>query len=110
MSHPERSSGISRRNFLRKASALAALGPLHALGMRVASGQTVPSVVGYGPLVDKGDLWLPEEFEYQIISWQGKPMSDGALTPGIFDGMGAFPDRNQPGGVTRTVLIRNHEN
>lgn len=111
MSHPEpSSSGISRRNFLNRLSALAAFAPLHALGLRVAKGEAPPPIAGYGPLVNKGDLWLPEEFDYQIISWQGKLMSDGALTPGIFDGMGAFPDRSQPGGVTRTVLIRNHEN
>ena len=73
-------------------------------------GQTPRAVRGYGPLINKGDLWLPEEFDYQIISWQGKPMSDGNLTPGLFDGMGAFPDRSLPGGVTRTILIRNHEN
>jgi secreted PhoX family phosphatase len=32
-------------------------------------------------------------------------MSDGSLTPGIFDGMGAFP-----GPDDTTILIRNHEN
>lgn len=32
-------------------------------------------------------------------------MTDGNPTPGIFDGMGAFPG---PDG--NTVLIRNHEN
>ena len=60
---------------------------------------------GYGPLVDKGDLWLPEAFEYQVISRQGAGMSDGQPTPGIFDGMGAYPG---PNGTT--ILIRNHEN
>jgi secreted PhoX family phosphatase len=55
--------------------------------------------------VNKGDLWLPVAFNYQIVSQQGKPMSDGQPTPGIFDGMGAYPG---PGGAT--ILIRNHEN
>jgi len=32
-------------------------------------------------------------------------MSDGQITPGIFDGMAAFPGRNG-----NTILIRNHEN
>lgn len=64
-----------------------------------------PPVVGYGPLVLKGELFLPPAFNYQAISRQGVPMSDGHPTPGIFDGMGAFPG---PSGTT--ILIRNHEN
>ena len=76
-----------------------------------------PAAVGYGPLVDKGDIFLPAAFNYQIISVQGQPQrSNGApgseITPGIFDGMGAFPDVGNgvnPTGDT-TILIRNHEN
>jgi hypothetical protein len=104
---------MHRRDFIRRSSlltALAAFGPLHNLGRMVAAGATPPVARGYGPLVDKGDLWLPAEFHYQIISWQGKLMSDGAPTPGIFDGMGAFSDRSPAAGTTRTILIRNHEN
>ena len=100
---------ISRRAFLAGGAGAAALllsgGPLHVLGARTAMGQEVSEAVGYGPLVLKGDLWLPEEFNYQVISVQGKPMSDGQPTPGIFDGMGAYPGE---GG--NTILIRNHEN
>jgi secreted PhoX family phosphatase len=48
---------------------------------------------------------LPPDFNYVVISRQGMPMHDGNLTPGIFDGMGAFPG---PHGTT--ILIRNHEN
>ena len=81
------------------------LGPLHALGVRAAAGEQPVRVAGYGPLVLKGDLWLPAAFNYVIISRQGQPMSDGALTPGLFDGMGAFP-----GAQGTTILIRNHEN
>jgi uncharacterized protein len=110
MNDPEPSSQVSRRQFLRHAAAVAALGPLHALGQRVAMGQAPEPIQGYGPLINKGDLWLPEEFDYQIISMQGRRMTDGALTPGMFDGMGAFPGGLFPGGVTRTILIRNHEN
>jgi len=55
--------------------------------------------------VNKGHLWLPNEFNYQIISVQGTVMSDGQLTPGIFDGMAAYPGPNG-----NTILIRNHEN
>ena len=100
---------MDRRMFLKRAVAvgggLAFTGPLHALGLKAASGARFPRDPGYGPLVPKGDLALPIEFNYQVISRQGRPMSDGQLTPGIFDGMGAF--RGDRG---RTVLIRNHEN
>ena len=99
---------MNRRSFLQR-GALAGgalfLGPLHALGARAAAGQPPASSPGYGPLVLKGDLWLPAEFNYQVISRQGKPMSNGEPTPGIFDGMGALPG---PAGTT--ILIRNHEN
>jgi secreted PhoX family phosphatase len=67
-------------------------------------------VRGYGPPVNKGDLWLPKDFNYQIIAWQGKVMSDGALTPGLFDGMGAYPGERSAAGRRQTILIRNHEN
>ena len=106
-------------------------GPLHVLGARTAEGEPPPAAAGYGPLVPKGDLRLPAEFNYQIISQQGIPQRDGTLTPGIFDAMGAFPDAGGPqedsgedttgGGETgagfdsnppgqTTILIRNHEN
>ena len=87
-------------------------GPLHALGARAAEGLPPSATAGYGPLVPKGDLRLPAEFNYQIIDRQGIPMRDGRLTPGIFDAMGAYPDTgggvNPPGDTT--ILIRNHEN
>ena len=86
------------------AAGLIAAGPLGALSARAAVAQPAASP-GYGPLVDKGELWLPEAFEYAVVSRQGDPMSDGRPTPGIFDGMGAFPGENGT-----TILIRNHEN
>jgi uncharacterized protein len=98
---------ISRRSFVKRSSAAGALvaaGPLGALTARAQAGQPA-AAGGYGPLVLKGDLWLPEAFSYQVLSRQGDPMDDGQPTPGIFDGMGAYPG---PGG--RTILIRNHEN
>lgn len=102
-------STMDRRAFLRRSAviggSLAAIGPLHAYGARVARGEPAPQHPGYGPLVNKGDLWLPAAFNYDIISQQGKLMTDGQPTPGIFDGMGAYP-----GPVGTTVLIRNHEN
>ena len=100
---------MKRRNFLKGSAAfggaLAALGPFQAVSARRALGAAIAKNEGYGPLVNKGDLWLPIDFNYQIISVQGTIMSDGQPTPGIFDGMAAYPGR---GGTT--VLIRNHEN
>jgi secreted PhoX family phosphatase len=100
---------MDRRTFIHRSAlaggGLALLGPLHSLGIRTASGAPLARTTGYGPLEPKGDLALPAEFNYQVISRQGRPMSDGQLTPGIFDGMGAF--RGPQG---RTILIRNHEN
>jgi secreted PhoX family phosphatase len=100
---------MDRRSFLGRSAAvgggLVASGPLFALATRTAYGSQPSSSAGYGPLVNKGDLWLPAEFNYQVISRQGQPMSDGRLTPGIFDGMAAYP-----GEAGTTILIRNHEN
>jgi len=91
---------------------LAAFGGLQALGAQVAAGQAPGRTSGYGPLVPKAAqndpanvLALPADFNFQVLSRQGVPMSDGNLTPGIFDGMGAFRGRGD-----RTILIRNHEN
>jgi uncharacterized repeat protein (TIGR03803 family) len=80
-------------------------GGLAALGAREAEGKLPERVQGYGRLVAMGALALPRGFSYKVISRQGDPMDDGNLTPGIFDGMGAFPGPNG-----NTVLIRNHEN
>jgi len=95
---------VSRRRFIQGSAAvggLAAMGPLGALSARAQVSQTA----GYGPLVSKGELFLPAEFNYQRISQQGTLMSDGRPTPGIFDGMAAYP-----GPAGRDILIRNHEN
>ena len=102
-------STVSRRSFLKRGAAvgggLAAAGPLGAFSAATASGQEPEQAAGYGPLVPKGDLALPAAFNYQVISVQGTLMDDGRPTPGVFDGMGAFPG---PAGTT--ILIRNHEN
>ena len=99
---------MDRRTFLKGGAAmttgLVISGPLQALAARVALGQTI-SAEGYGPLVDMGDLFLPEGFEYRIISRPGIPMTDGSPTPTRFDGMAAIA-----GPEDTTVLIRNHEN
>ena len=80
-------------------------GGLTALGAREAAGKPAERTQGYGRLVTMGALALPRGFSYKVISRQGLPMDDGNLTPGVFDGMGAFPGPNG-----NTVLIRNHEN
>lgn len=101
--------GYSRRQFLTQSAffggALTLLGPFHSLGLRQANAAQPAQAVGYGPLVNKGALWLPADFHFQVISTQGQLMSDGNPTPGIFDGMAAYPGRQGT-----TVLIRNHEN
>ena len=101
---------MNRRTFLHRSAVFGgalALGPFQGLSARAATGASEAAGVsaGYGPLVDKGDLWLPAEFNYQVISRQGAVMSDGQPTPGIFDGMAAFRGRRNT-----TILIRNHEN
>lgn len=98
---------MDRRSFLSRTlvGGAVAMGPFHALGARTALGKPPSSAPGYGPLVNKGDLMLPADFNYQVVSRQGVPMSDGNLTPGIFDGMASF--RGHHG---TTILIRNHEN
>jgi len=100
---------VSRRSFVGGAAAAAAAvsvgGGLSALGARAAEGQAPERAEGYGPLEQMGDLALPSDFTYKVISRQGDPMDDGNPTPGLFDGMGAFP-----GPRGSTILIRNHEN
>ena len=103
---------VSRRSFLKyTGGGLAAAGPLGMLSARTAGAAPPPAAEGYGPLVNKGELSLPAEFNFQVVDRQGTPMRDGRPTPGIFDGMGAFPDAGPGGGAgKRAVLIRNHEN
>ena len=54
---------MDRRYFLKSGAifggALAALGPFQALSARAALGAPAAQGFGYGPLVIKGDLWLP---------------------------------------------------
>ena len=105
---------VTRRRFVRDSAALGVGltlgGPMAALAKR--SDGRRPAALGYGPLQptpEQGSgtvyLELPEGFRYRVINRSGDPMTTGGPTPGIFDGMGAYPG---PGGTT--VLIRNHEN
>ena len=98
----------SRRRFLAGLGALAA-GTLTPLGVRLAAADATPAphaVAGFGPLESDPDglLDLPAGFRYRIISRVGDPMDDGLVTPGLPDGMHAFP-----GGGSKVVLVRNHE-
>jgi secreted PhoX family phosphatase len=110
---------VSRRNFVQGTAAvgggLALGGPLSMLAAREAEGHRGHGHdprVGYGELFPTPDedsgvvyLELPKGFKYRVISTQADPMDDGNPTPGIFDGMAAYPGR-----YGTTILIRNHEN
>ncbi|MBV9789815.1 MAG: DUF839 domain-containing protein [Chloroflexi bacterium] len=113
-----RVTNIDRRKFLRGSAALGGmLCGLEGLIARGASaaprhgvGFAAKGAGGYGPLrptatSNTGEmlLALPEGFQYNLLSREGTPMSDGNLTPPVFDGMAAF----SVGGQLR--LVRNHE-
>jgi secreted PhoX family phosphatase len=106
---------MTRKRFVEGTAAvggaLAIAGPLSALKAQTAEGRR-PRDIGYGnlapvPEIDSGIeyLELPQGFQYRLINRAGDPMTAGGPTPGIFDGMAAYPGR---GGTT--ILIRNHEN
>jgi uncharacterized protein len=105
---------LTRRRFVQGSAAvgggLMLGGPMSALAARSAEGAPVLSS-GYGELQPTEEeetrlewLELPPGFKYRIISRQAETMDDGNPTPGIFDGMAAYP------GGGGTILIRNHEN
>jgi secreted PhoX family phosphatase len=104
---------MERRDFLLRTAAVAvgAAQPLQALMARAAAGVPLRQALGYGPLAPVNDsatglalLHLPPGFTYFTFGWTGDLLSDGAPTPGMHDGMAAFP---LAGGLVR--LIRNHE-
>src|SRR5687767_12981497 len=107
-------SQVTRRDFVKRSAVagagMALGGPMAAYAQHSVGGRRI--ALGYGalrptPEVDSAIefLALPPGFQYRLINRAGDPMTTGGPTPGIFDGMGAFPG---PGGST--VLIRNHEN
>jgi secreted PhoX family phosphatase len=99
---------LSRRHFLRQASAVAlGFSGLHTLAATSAArGWASPAPDGFGPLVPDpaGVFDLPEGFSYRVFSRMGDVMTDGFLVPGRPDGMAALPG---PDGLT--LLVRNHE-
>jgi len=106
-------SRLTRRRFLRNASAMGGLvasGSLGCLardlGMRPGS-----AGAGYGPLQPTADantglslLDLPEGFRYTTFAWRDDPLDDGTPGPGGHDGMAAFL-----GDGGQVVLVRNQE-
>ena len=58
------------------------------LAARTADAAPAPASPGYGPLVNKGELFRPAAFNDQVVDRQGTPMRDGRVAPGIFDAMG----------------------
>jgi len=115
---------LTRKRFIQGSAAagggVALAGPLSALAARSAQAARPQRDPGYGPLRPTREedsrlafIALPEGFRYRVISRQGDPSfvvgPDGsrtqAPTPGIFDGMAAYPGRRG-----ETILIRNHEN
>lgn len=116
---------LNRRQFLGNASltAGALVLPLSTFHGRLAHGQELACVTGFGPLAPRlpenaadlastvvGDLSdiplldLPEGFRYTAFSLTGMTMSDGARVPGDHDGMACF---RGPRGTS--ILVRNHE-
>ena len=118
-------TSIDRRTFLTRGAAVAgaatvASGSLAGLLARAAGGapggratgsQAGRKDGGYGPLVDMGELWLPEGFRSVAFGRQGSPLpltKDGAAAgalPRGHDGMASFAAGD---GAVR--LVRNHEN
>ncbi len=109
-------ASVGRRGFLRAGGAISAAAALsglmgntaHAAQGRRRGDDTMqaPDNGGYGPLqpAPGGELLLPAGFSYVAFGHTGTPMSDGTPTPGMHDGMAAFPGED---GLIR--LVRNHE-
>ncbi|MET7869449.1 alkaline phosphatase PhoX [Streptomyces cyaneofuscatus] len=105
---------MNRRKFLAANSALAAAaavgGPFQGVAKAADLGRPATGG-GYGPLGAVPDLsdgqvrlHLPEGFAYRSFNPAGGTFTEGGLTPGYHDGMGAFQG---PRGTV--MLVRNHE-
>lgn len=92
---------LSRRQFIHA-------GTLAFLGLKdYASGEgAAAGFEPFGPLVaDPARVVdLPAGFTYRVLAKKGKRMSDGFKTPGLPDGMAAFPAADG-----KIVLVCNHE-
>lgn len=116
---------LNRRSFLTRGaivagSATLASGPLSGLlaraagaapGGRATGSQASKKDGGYGPLVDMGELWLPEGFRYVAFGRAGTPLPlvkgtpPAGTLPRGHDGMASFA-----AGTGLARLVRNHEN
>ncbi|MDQ3680197.1 MAG: PhoX family protein [Actinomycetota bacterium] len=82
-----------------------------APGGRALGSQAPKKEGGYGPLVNMGDLWLPQGFRYVAFGRTGTPLpltKDGppaGTLPRGHDGMASFA-----AGAGLARLVRNHEN
>ena len=115
---PGRPRALDRRSFFALAGAAFGAAPFHALACRAARHdlrltpvRRPPSALGYGPLAPVADeatglplLELPAGFRYRSFGWIGEPIGRRWATPGMHDGMAAFPARG-----SRVRLVRNHE-
>lgn len=118
-------TAIDRRTFLTRGAlaagtATVASGSLVGLlaraagaapGGRATASRATTKDGGYGPLVNMGELWLPEGFRYIAFGREGTPLPlakdgppAGALPRG-HDGMASFAV-----GASLVRLVRNHEN
>jgi len=97
----------SRRSFIKSAGIISAgFLTMQRATQALASVESLPLSDAYGPLLKDygGVIDLPKGFSYQVISRVGQTMSDGLVTPGLHDGMGAFS-----GSRGRIILVCNHE-
>ncbi|MDJ0601989.1 MAG: DUF839 domain-containing protein [Crocosphaera sp.] len=100
---------LSRRNFITLTglsfTSIIAANSLKNYYLRVANGKATHSNK-FGQLIrdPNGIIDLPKGWQYQVISYGGKSLDDGNIIPPAFDGMAAFPGKNQ-----QTILVRNHE-
>ena len=106
---------LDRRAFLSLAGVALNAAPFLALSCRQASSlrpaDSTGAGSGYGPLAPIDDettglplLHLPRGFRYLSFGWIGDPLAGEQPTPGLHDGMAAFP-----AGGDRIRLVRNHE-
>ena len=72
-------SRLDRRPFLTRQQ------PRRGRGPSPDYGPLQPAIAGL-PL-----LMLPADFRYRSFGWTGEAMTDGLVTPGVHDGMAAFP-------------------
>ena len=113
----EREDGQTRREALANGAKLvvgAGIGAqiMAATGAETAIADNLRSIAsaaadkpGYGPLVRKGPMKVPQGFTVVQFGRRGDVMSDGIRTPRAHDGSAAFPT----GKRDRVVHLRNHE-